>query len=106
MRLALTPGKLCAAVASHGMGVFFGLTAALCWGVSDFMVTSVARRIGVLQALFYLQLIGLLAAGGLLLWAPAPASTLGMWAITIAISVVNLIGTLLLYRSFAIGTLA
>ncbi|MBK9712036.1 MAG: DMT family transporter [Kouleothrix sp.] len=89
------------------MGILFGLTAALGWGLADFMVTSVARRIGVTQAMFYLQLVGLLTIGAVLLrWPDLPAPTPTMWVVTIGISLINLAGTLLLYRSFAIGTLA
>jgi len=89
------------------MGILFGLTAALCWGTGDFLVTRLARRIGVALAMFYVQLVGLLATGGLLLAQPgAPAPSAGVWALTIGISVINMIGTLLLYRAFAIGTLA
>lgn len=66
-----------------------------------------ARRIGVTQAMFYLQLVGLLMTGAALLrWPDLPAPTRTMWVVTIGISLINLAGTLLLYRSFAIGTLA
>ena len=34
------------------MGTLFGLTAAICWGVADFVVTRIARELGVAQAFF------------------------------------------------------
>jgi len=45
--------------------------------------------------------------GLLLVASPAlPAATSGMWVLVVGIGLFNLAGTLLLYRSFAIGTLA
>jgi drug/metabolite transporter (DMT)-like permease len=89
------------------MGILFGLTAALCWGIADFVVTRVARAIGVLQAFFYVQCLSMLATAALLLVRPgAPAPSASTWALAIGISLINLVGALLLYRSFAIGTLA
>jgi drug/metabolite transporter (DMT)-like permease len=89
------------------MGILFGLTAAICWGVADFVVTRVARELGVAQAFFYVQIIGMGLIGLLLLANPAlPAPTAGIWLLVVGIGLFNLAGTLLLYRSFAIGTLA
>lgn len=89
------------------MGILFGLTAAICWGVADFAVTRIARDLGVAQAFFYVQIIGMGLIGLLLLVNPAlPAPTAGMWLLVVGIGVFNMAGTLLLYRSFAIGTLA
>jgi len=89
------------------MGILFGLTAAICWGVADFVVTRVARELGVAQAFFYVQIIGMGLIGLLLLANPAiPAPSADMWLLVVGIGLFNLAGTLLLYRSFAIGTLA
>src|SRR4029453_10194401 len=89
------------------MGILFGLTAAICWGVADFVVTRIARQLGVAQAFFYVQIIGLGLVGLLLLANPAlPAPTASMWLLVVGIGLFNLAGTLLLYRAFAIGTLA
>ncbi len=89
------------------MGILFGLTAAICWGVADFAVTRVARELGVAQAFFYVQIIGMGLIALLLLANPAiPAPTAGIWVLVVGIGLFNLVGTLLLYRSFAIGTLA
>jgi len=89
------------------MGILFGLTAAICWGVADFVVTRIARELGVAQAFFYVQIIGMALIGLVLLANPAiPAPSAGMWMLVVGIGLFNLAGTLLLYRSFAIGTLA
>ena len=89
------------------MGILFGLTAAICWGVADFVVTRIARQLGVAQAFFYVQIIGMGLIGLRLLANPAlPAPTARMWLLVVGIGLFNLAGTLLLYRSFAIGTLA
>jgi drug/metabolite transporter (DMT)-like permease len=89
------------------MGILFGLTAAICWGVADFVVTRIARDLGVAQAFFYVQVLGVGLIGLLLLASPAmPAPTIAMWVLVVGIGLFNLAGTLLLYRSFAIGTLA
>jgi len=89
------------------MGILFGLAAAICWGVADFVVTRIARELGVAQAFFYVQVIGMGLIGLLLLANPAlPAPTAGIWLLVVGIGVFNMVGTLLLYRAFAIGTLA
>src|SRR4051812_22120508 len=66
------------------MGILFGLTAAVCWGVADFVVTRVARDLGVAQAFFYVQMIGRGLIGLLLVANPAiPAPTAGMWMLVV-----------------------
>ena len=49
-------------------GILLGLSAALCWGVADFMARSCTRRIGTYRTLFYMQVAGL---GFATLWALA-----------------------------------
>ncbi len=89
------------------MGILFGLVAAICFGLADFVVTQATRRIGVLQALAAIQLFGVLVVGGVLaLTEVSPPRSLAAWTFMAGISVVNFVGTLLLYRAFAIGTLS
>jgi drug/metabolite transporter (DMT)-like permease len=89
------------------MGILFGLVAALCFGLADFVVTQATRRTGVLQALLAIQLFGVILVGGVLVIAQAsPPRSLDAWIFMIGISVVNFVGTLLLYRAFTIGTLS
>jgi drug/metabolite transporter (DMT)-like permease len=89
------------------MEAAYGLVAALSFGTADFMVTLAARRTGVLQAFFYVQLLGLMAialVAGITQAALAPPSDAWVWMALIA--AVNFAGVLLLYRAFAVGTLA
>ncbi|GCE31261.1 hypothetical protein KDA_67450 [Dictyobacter alpinus] len=89
------------------MGILFGLLAAICFGLADFVVTQATRRIGVLQALFAIQLFGVLVVGGVLAFTQqAPPRSFGIWAFMGGISIINFVGTLLLYRAFAVGTLS
>ncbi|QBD76106.1 DMT family transporter [Ktedonosporobacter rubrisoli] len=89
------------------MGILFGLLAAVCFALADFVVTHATRHVGVLQALFAIQLFGVLVVGAVLIimQAPPPGS-LAVWALMGGISLINFVGTLLLYRAFAIGTLS
>lgn len=89
------------------MSILFGLLAAICFGLADFVVTQVTRRVGVLQALVAIQLFGVLVVGGVLMLTEAsPPRSLAAWIFMVGISVVNFVGTLLLYRAFAVGTLS
>ncbi|MEI8308527.1 MAG: DMT family transporter [Chloroflexales bacterium] len=89
------------------MGILFGLLAALGWGGGDFAISQVTRVIGVTQAMFYVQLFGIVAISAVLLVRhDLPPTDLSAWGLGIAANVVNVGGTLLLYRAFAIGTLS
>jgi len=89
------------------MGVLFGLIAAFGWGAGDFVISRIARKIGPLPTLLYVQLAGLLAIGLVLLVRrdPFPAD-LGVWARAAGVNMLNVVGTLCLYRALAVGTLA
>jgi drug/metabolite transporter (DMT)-like permease len=89
------------------MEATYGLVAALSFGTADFMVAQATRKTGVLKAFFFIQLLGLLAIGAVVaLVQAAPASPSVVWGWLALAAAVNFAGTLLLYRSFAIGTLA
>jgi len=49
-----------------GLGILFGLAAALSWGAADFLARYSARRIGAYRTLFYMQATGLVAASAFL----------------------------------------
>ena len=70
-------------------------------------MTLATCRMGVLQALFVIQLCEVLVVEGVLavVQQTLPRS-LGAWGLMGGISVINFVGTLLLYRAFAIGTLS
>ena len=89
------------------MGVLYGLTAALCFGLADFVATRATRRVGVLRTLLAVQAIGLLAMAAVVATVgEAPSSSPRAWAAMGGVAVANFLGMVLLYRAFAIGTLS
>ncbi|MBX0331088.1 DMT family transporter [Oscillochloris sp. ZM17-4] len=89
------------------MGVIFGLLAALGWGSGDFLISRAARAIGPIQAMLYIQLVGIAALGALLLARrDLPPTELRAWGLGVAANMFNLGGTMLLYRAFSIGSLS
>lgn len=89
------------------MGILFGLTAALCWGIGDFVITRATRTIGALPTMFYVQLTGLLLIGLLTFTQSAlTAIETEVWVTTVGIGLTNMAATLCLYRAFAVGTLS
>ena len=89
------------------MGIAWGLIAALSWGISDVLVTQIARRIGVGHLLVSFEGAGLVAAVALLLLrAESPVAAPGAWALMLGLGVLNGVGAFLLYRAFRIGTLS
>jgi drug/metabolite transporter (DMT)-like permease len=90
-------------------GVFFGLSAALMWGVADFCARGSARTAGTFRTLLFVQIIAIPAL--VLLTAPFGLITLRgeRWPYILGAAAVGLIilgGAGLLYRAFAIGKLA
>ena len=89
------------------MGVFYGLTAAVCFGLADFFATRAARRVGVLRTLLAVQVVGLLAMAIVVaVVGQPPAAAPAAWAAMLGVGGVNFVGMVLLYRAFAIGTLS
>ncbi|MCL9659664.1 DMT family transporter [Paenibacillus hunanensis] len=88
--------------------MIFGLIAALCFGLSDFIVTQATRKLQTLPALLGIQFIASLLLGGYILIqsTSTPNALPLVWMSMIGISVVNFVGTLLLYRAFEKGTLS
>lgn len=90
-------------------GIVSGLTAALCWGIADFFARGATRSGGTFRTLLTLQLIATVALFavamplGLLHLANLPTGP------TLAAAILSLVilgGAALLYRAFAVGTLA
>lgn len=87
-----------------------GLTAALSWGVADYMARFATRRIGSLRALLFMQFFGFIvlsagmAAAGH--WSncfpPFPGK---VWLWIALAGTLSALGALALYRSFEIGAL-
>jgi drug/metabolite transporter (DMT)-like permease len=96
------------------MGILFGLLAAFFWGLGDFLITHLTRRVGTGRALLYAQVLSLLAWVILLFTAAGKAnagdgSTLGLstiWLITIITGVFHVVALVLAYRAFEIGTVS
>ena len=90
------------------MGVAFGLTAALFWGAADFFARLATDRIGTRRTVFWMQLIGALTTGAVLLVPAArpPSPTLQTLLIACAIGAFNVTGGILLYRALEIGTVS
>lgn len=89
------------------MGVIFGLLAALGWGAGDFVLSRIARRIGPLPTLLYVQVAGIAAICLVLVLRrdPLPADP-ELWALAAGVNLLNVAGTLCLYRALAVGTVA
>lgn len=104
------------------MGIFYGLCAAFCWGLGDYVVTSLARRAGTPRTMVYIQAwsllcwIALLILPARLLWGlPSVAlwhgllqteGALPIWAWVTLAGLCHVLGLALSYRAFEIGTLA
>ncbi len=93
----------------YPLGPLLGLTAALCWGVSDFVARFASRRIGAYRALLFMQAVGFVVLTGYLA-ATGGFSRAGVfgwhpWALAFLAGALNTIGSLALYFSFEIGVL-
>lgn len=92
------------------MGILLGLTAALAWGVADFMARFSTRRIGTYRTLLYMQLVGSLALSAFLIathgWGRFAGTSRQAWAWVILAGLLNTASTIALYRSFEIGVMA
>lgn len=89
------------------MGIIYGLIAALGWGTGDFLITRATRQLGWQWTLLFAQMAGIVAIGLVLLGRGDPLPPWGPdWLAAVAVNLLNVTGTLLLYRAFTIGTLA
>jgi drug/metabolite transporter (DMT)-like permease len=91
------------------LGILFGVLAATFWGVGDFLITLLTRRVGTRWALLSIQALSL-AAWGLIVLAHAPpateAATPALWGILLATAVCHVAGLAFVYRAFEVGNLA
>jgi drug/metabolite transporter (DMT)-like permease len=89
------------------VGVVYGLLAAVGWGGADFLGTVSTRRVGVARTLWVMCVTGTL---GLVLLAPFTGQSVPAlsrwWLAAVGLAFGNVAGMLLLYRSFAVGTLS
>ena len=87
-------------------GVILGLASALLWGVADFGVRFASRQAGAFRALFYTQLVGLLALSLVIGAWPLPTLDGAVAALGLGLGLINVAGALFLYRAFAVGIVA
>jgi drug/metabolite transporter (DMT)-like permease len=89
------------------VGIVLGVSAALFWGLGDYFITQLTRRVGTSIALLCIQVLSLAAWVGFLLAAP-PGNPLtpGLWAVVGATAVCHVLGLVFVYRAFEVGTLS
>lgn len=89
------------------MGVLFGVAAAVAWGLGDFFITHLTRRIGTYAALLLIQVLSLLSWTVILATRPAPmGGDLTLWSLVLCTAACHVIGLVFTYRAFEIGTLS
>jgi len=89
------------------MGVFYGVAAALCWGLGDFLITHLTRRVGTPRALISIQLLSLLAWLGFIVAQPSPPGGSPLvWSIVLGTALCHVLGLIFVYRAFEVGTLS
>jgi drug/metabolite transporter (DMT)-like permease len=89
------------------LGILFGVAAAICWGLGDYLITHLTRRIGTARALISIQLLSLAAWALLLFGQPSIRSgDLSLWLIVLGTAICHVLGLMFVYRAFEIGTLS
>src|SRR6184192_2235304 len=90
------------------MGVAYGLIAALLWGTADFFARLASERVGSRRTIFYMQCIGSVFMGAVML-VPATQPSwpgTGLVLFAIGLGVMNVTGGSLLYRALEVGTVS
>lgn len=87
--------------------LFYGLSTAFGYGTGDFLARGATHRVGHLTVLFYFQIpsLAVLLPLALILEGPAWHWSLA-WPLLAILGVVNLVGSLFLYRAFEYGVLS
>ncbi len=89
------------------MGVLLGVAAALCWGLGDYFITKLTRRVGTTAALLSVQVLSLAAWLAFLVATPIrPATTPALWWLLAATAACHVLGLVFVYRAFEVGTLS
>ncbi|MBS2031656.1 MAG: DMT family transporter [Deltaproteobacteria bacterium] len=90
------------------MGVVFGLVAAVFWGTADFLARLAAERVGSVRTIFYMQCLGTLFMGCVVLVPAAQPSwpSAQVLLLAIVLGLMNVTGGSLLYRALEIGTVS
>lgn len=88
------------------MGILFGVLAAVCWGLGDFLITLLTRRVGNERSLVWTQVASLLLWIAMLAAFGAPKFDLSSAVTVLFAGVLHVAGLKLTYRAFEIGTLS
>ncbi|PQV63288.1 putative membrane protein [Abditibacterium utsteinense] len=89
------------------MGILFGLLSAIFWGAGDYLIAQLTRHTGTVRALLSIQFFSLVAWIGCLLVSQQHFSTNpNFWGLAVMAGVCHVVGLLLTYRAFEIGTLS
>ncbi len=93
------------------MGILLGLTAAIGWGVSDFLAHYATRLAGTYRTRLYTQFIGVACLSVYLietgtLQQLAQHTSWQTWAWALLAVLLNMVGSLSMYRAFEVGVLA
>lgn len=89
------------------LGIVYGIVAATMWGLGDFFITQLTRRVGTKWALIGIQALSL-AAWAVILVATSAAVRLTseLWLLLAATGVCHVLGLIFVYRAFEIGVLS
>ncbi len=86
-------------------GIIFALVALISWGLGDFFIQKIARKTGIINALFYITAV----AGIVLLpfvWGDLPNVSLRSWTILGFSGVITFITALIQFQALKVGKLA
>ena len=91
---------------SFKVGILFGLLAAICWGLGDYLITLLTRRVGNERSLVWTQIASLVLWLAMLVVFGAPRFGVTALLTVLLAGVLHVVGLKLTYRAFEIGTLS
>jgi len=88
------------------LSIIYGISSALSWGAGDFAGGLSSRKIGAYRAVFYADLLGLIAIFAAVFFAGEQIPPLGSWLIASLAGMLGSIGLLILYYSLMQGKMS
>lgn len=88
------------------MGIVYGVLAAVCWGLGDYLITLLTRRVGNERSLVWTQIASLLLWLVMLAAMGSPRFDAKSLLTVLVAGVLHVVGLKLTYRAFEIGTLS
>lgn len=88
------------------LSIIYGLLSAMGWGAADFTGGLASRKTGVLRAVFYGELVGILIVLALALIEGRPLPGWGVWGLVMLAGVVGTVGLILLYHAMTTGLMS